>query len=68
MNRMLMTGVDGLTVAADATARARWGPQSWNEMYMGFVDVAKEPPPADPAVGTAAGKGAGIVGPGHRRP
>ena len=28
----------------DATARARWGPQSWNEMFMGFVDVAEEPP------------------------
>ena len=30
----------------DATARARWGPQSWNEMFMGFTDVAEEPPPA----------------------
>jgi hypothetical protein len=27
----------------DATARARWGPQSWNEMFMGFMDVAEEP-------------------------
>jgi hypothetical protein len=26
----------------DATARARWGPQSWNEMFMGFMDVAEE--------------------------
>jgi hypothetical protein len=30
----------------DATARARWGPQSWNEMFMGFMDVAEEPPQA----------------------
>lgn len=22
-------------------ARARWGPQSWNEMFMGFADVAE---------------------------
>jgi hypothetical protein len=28
----------------DATVRARWGPQSWNEMFMGFMDVADEPP------------------------
>jgi len=27
----------------DATARAHWGPQSWNEMFMGFLDVADEP-------------------------
>jgi hypothetical protein len=30
----------------DPTARARWGPQSWNEMFMGFIDVAEEPVPA----------------------
>lgn len=28
----------------DPTARARWGPQSWNEMFMGFMDVAEDPP------------------------
>ncbi|MDB5321773.1 MAG: Peroxiredoxin [Phycisphaerales bacterium] len=27
----------------DSTARVRWGPQSWNEMFMGFMDVAEEP-------------------------
>jgi hypothetical protein len=27
----------------DPTARARWGPQSWNEMFMGFMEVAEEP-------------------------
>ena len=27
----------------DPTARARWGPQSWNEMFMGFMDVADVP-------------------------
>jgi hypothetical protein len=25
----------------DPKARARWGPQSWNEMFMGFADVAE---------------------------
>ena len=25
----------------DPTARAHWGPQSWNEMFMGFADVAE---------------------------
>lgn len=27
----------------DPKARVRWGPQSWNEMFMGFVDVAEVP-------------------------
>lgn len=27
----------------DATVRVRWGPQSWNEMFMGFMDVAELP-------------------------
>jgi hypothetical protein len=26
----------------DATKRVRWGPQSWNEMFMGFATVAEE--------------------------
>jgi hypothetical protein len=28
----------------DPSAAVRWGPQSSNEMFMGFVDVAEEPP------------------------
>lgn len=28
----------------DPAARARWGPQSWNEMFMGFMDVAEALP------------------------
>jgi hypothetical protein len=28
----------------DPSARTRWGPQSWNEMFMGFMDVAEEVP------------------------
>lgn len=32
----------------DPTARAHWGPQSWNEMFMGFMDVADEPGAASP--------------------
>ena len=31
----------------DATVRARWGPQSWNEMFMGFMDVGEEPASAE---------------------
>jgi hypothetical protein len=27
----------------NAAARAHWGPQSWNEMFMGFLDVAEVP-------------------------
>lgn len=29
----------------DPTALVRWGPQSWNEMFMGFADVAEVPAP-----------------------
>lgn len=29
----------------DPKARTRWGPQSWNEMFMGFVDVAEASDP-----------------------
>ena len=37
----------------DPARRVRWGPQSWNEMFMGFVTVA-EVPPASHAVDTPA--------------
>jgi mono/diheme cytochrome c family protein len=41
----------------DPAARARWGPQSWNEMFMGFADVAEEPPPAAGAAAAPKGRG-----------
>jgi hypothetical protein len=47
----------------DPTARARWGPQSWNEMFMGFMDVADVP--ADEAKGESGAKaGARATGAG----
>jgi hypothetical protein len=35
----------------DPTKRVRWGPQSWNEMFMGFMTVADVPPSQAPAAG-----------------
>lgn len=48
----------------DATARARWGPQSWNEMFMGFMDVAEEPP-ADGATPKGGGLWRRVTGGGR---
>jgi hypothetical protein len=42
----------------DAGKRVRWGPQSWNEMFMGFATVAEAVEGAGTAVGTAAGASA----------
>ena len=41
----------------DPTVRARWGPQSWNEMFMGFMDVAEAPGGAASAVAPAPSGG-----------
>jgi hypothetical protein len=37
----------------DPKARVRWGPQSWNEMFMGFADVAEAPAPGGGEPGAA---------------
>ncbi|MDB5328453.1 MAG: Peroxiredoxin, partial [Phycisphaerales bacterium] len=37
----------------DPTARVHWGPQSWNEMFMGFMDVAEVQSPSAAAVSTS---------------
>jgi hypothetical protein len=43
----------------DPTARVRWGPQSWNEMFMGFADVAEALTPGVAAAAAATTKPAG---------